>query len=85
MVGVTVEKRKEVKAEEKRSRKQEDRVRRRYEWGNNKQANSQKHFRVSLNLSKSSIAILIALRILCSSDWKMGDLFCFAHLVGVCF
>lgn len=83
MVGVTMEKRKEVKAEEKRSRKQEDRARRRYEWGNNKQANSQKHFRVSLNLSKSSFAILIALRILCSSDWEIGGLFCFAHLVGV--
>jgi pre-60S factor REI1 len=58
MVGVTVEKRKEVMAEEKRSRKVEERARRRYEWGNNKQANSQKHFRVSQDGPKSTFLIL---------------------------
>jgi pre-60S factor REI1 len=47
MLGVTAEKRKEVQAEEKRAKKVEERARRKYEWGNNKQANSQKHFRVS--------------------------------------
>ena len=48
MLGVTAEKRKEVLAEEKRSWKAAERARRQYEWGNNRQANSQKHFRVSL-------------------------------------
>ena len=47
MVGVTAEKRKEVQRAEKRSKKAEERQRRKYEWGNNKQSNSQKHFRVS--------------------------------------
>jgi pre-60S factor REI1 len=45
MVGVTGEKRKEVMAAEKRSRKVEERERRKFQWGNNKQSNSQKHFR----------------------------------------
>jgi pre-60S factor REI1 len=45
MVGVTAEKRKEVAATEKRSRKAEERERRKFQWGNNKQGNSQKHFR----------------------------------------
>ena len=47
MVGVTAEKRKEVQQAEKRSRKVEERERRKFQWGNNKQSNSQKHFRVS--------------------------------------
>jgi pre-60S factor REI1 len=47
MVGVTAEKRKEVQIAEKRSRKVEERERRKFQWGNNKQSNSQKHFRVS--------------------------------------
>jgi pre-60S factor REI1 len=47
MLGVTAEKRKEVQAAEKRLKKFEDRARRKYEWGVNKQNNSQKHFRVS--------------------------------------
>ena len=46
MVGVTTEKRREVQAAEKRSRKVEERERRKFQWGNNKQSNSQKHFRV---------------------------------------
>lgn len=45
MVGVTAEKRKEVQIAEKRSRKVEERERRKFQWGNNKQSNSQKHFR----------------------------------------
>lgn len=45
MVGVTNEKRKEVQAAEKRSRQVEERERRKFQWGNNKQSNSQKHFR----------------------------------------
>lgn len=47
MMGVSEQKKKEVSVAEKRSRKAAERERRRYEWGNNKQANSQKHFRVS--------------------------------------
>ena len=47
MVGVTAEKRKEVQLLEKRTRKVEDRERRRYQWGVNKQNNMQKHYRVS--------------------------------------
>jgi pre-60S factor REI1 len=45
MIGVSAEKKKEVAAAEKRSRKVEGRERRKYEWGVNKQNNSQKHFR----------------------------------------
>lgn len=47
MIGVSETKKKEVRAEEKRSRKVAERAQRRQEWGNNKQSNSQKHFRVS--------------------------------------
>lgn len=47
MLGVTDEKKKEVQAAEKRSRKIEERERRKFQWGNNKQSNFQKHFRVS--------------------------------------
>ncbi|KAL3421710.1 C2H2 type zinc finger containing protein [Phlyctema vagabunda] len=45
MLGVTEEKRKEVQAAEKRSQKIEERERRKVQWRNNKQNNSQKHFR----------------------------------------
>lgn len=51
MVGVTTEKRREVQAAEKRSRKVEERERRKFQWGNNKQSNSQKHFRVNNRVS----------------------------------
>lgn len=47
MLGVTTEKKREVLAAEKRSRKVEERERRKFQWGNNKQGNFQKHFRVS--------------------------------------
>ena len=46
MLGVTTEKKREVQAAEKRSRKVEERERRKFQWGNNKQGNFQKHFRV---------------------------------------
>ncbi|KAH8684238.1 C2H2 type zinc-finger-domain-containing protein [Tricladium varicosporioides] len=45
MVGVTAEKKKEVALAEKRSRKVEERERRKFQWGVNKGGNSQKHFR----------------------------------------
>jgi pre-60S factor REI1 len=47
MIGVSDEKRREVKLEEKRARKVEQREQRKFQWGNNKQGNFQKHFRVS--------------------------------------
>lgn len=76
MLGVTAEKRKEVLAEEKRSRKTAERARRQYEWGNNKQANSQKHFRVSkheLNLGYASL--LTIRRIPFSNERHVRDMF----------
>ncbi|KAI0997440.1 Cytoplasmic 60S subunit biogenesis factor [Podosphaera aphanis] len=45
MIGVAAHKRREVTALEKRTRRAEDRGRRRNEWLVNKQNNSQKHFR----------------------------------------
>ncbi|KAL8693913.1 MAG: hypothetical protein Q9218_001327 [Villophora microphyllina] len=45
MVGVTDAKRKELRATEKRDRREEERGRKRYEWGVNKRGNNQKHFR----------------------------------------
>ncbi|KAI9736543.1 MAG: hypothetical protein M1818_006054 [Claussenomyces sp. TS43310] len=45
MTGVSDQKRKEVLTTEKRARKAEERERRRFQWGNNKQGNFQKHFR----------------------------------------
>lgn len=47
MMGVSDHKKREVQATEKRARKVEERERRRFQWGNNKQSNFQKHFRVS--------------------------------------
>jgi len=45
MIGVSDQKKREVKAVEKRARKLEQQEKRRFQWGNNKQANHQKHFR----------------------------------------
>ncbi|KAL8715817.1 MAG: hypothetical protein Q9220_000484 [cf. Caloplaca sp. 1 TL-2023] len=45
MVGVTDAKKRELRAVEKRDRRQEQRAQRQYEWGVNKRANAQKHFR----------------------------------------
>ncbi|KAI9718704.1 MAG: hypothetical protein M1812_003878 [Candelaria pacifica] len=45
MLGVTEAKKREVRATEKRARKLELRARAQYQWGVNKQGNSQKHFR----------------------------------------
>ena len=59
MVGVTAEKRKEVQEAFKRSRKVEQRETRKYEWGVNKQNNSQKHFRVSSYRMSFNLTMLI--------------------------
>lgn len=45
MLGVTDAKKREIQAVEKRERKREHRARKQFEWGVNKQSNSQKHFR----------------------------------------
>lgn len=45
MIGVSVAKKMEVSAMEKRSRDMDQRGRRRYEWGTEKRANKQKHYR----------------------------------------
>jgi pre-60S factor REI1 len=86
MVGVTAEKRKEVQAAEKRSRKVEQREQRKTEWYNNKQSNMQKHFRVSSPHSVPQGHWLIFFRILCSSDLEMRTwcLFQFCLLLQRC-
>jgi len=61
MVGVTAEKRKEVQAAEKRSRRVEQREQRKTQWYNNKQSNMQKHFRVSSRHSVPQAQLLIIL------------------------
>ncbi|KAI4172799.1 MAG: hypothetical protein LQ343_003391 [Gyalolechia ehrenbergii] len=45
MVGVTDSKKRELRAVEKRDRKKTQRAQKQYEWGVNKRANNQKHFR----------------------------------------
>lgn len=45
MVGVTDAKKRELRAVEKRERNKEQRAQKQYEWGINKRANNQKHFR----------------------------------------
>lgn len=71
MVGVTDEKRKEVLAMEKKSRKVEERATRRYQWGVNKQNNMQKHFRVSCSIAFST-TLLTTFRILFFNDFISG-------------
>ena len=68
MIGVTAEKRNEVQQAEKRSRKVEERERRKFQWGNNKQSNSQKHFRVSTMIAIRMEDSLTIPRILCSNN-----------------
>ena len=69
MLGVTTERKREVQAAEKRSRNVEERERRKFQWGNNKQSNFQKHFRVG-NSIKPQYSVLTTFRILFCSDWK---------------
>ena len=47
MMGVSEVKKKEVAVLEKRAQKQQFYDQQKFNWGNNKQSNSQKHFRVS--------------------------------------
>ena len=59
MVGVSDEKRREIRAVEKRARKAEERDQRRFQWGNNRQNNFQKHYRVCLYCMLTAISSLI--------------------------
>lgn len=83
MVGVTAEKRKEVKALEKRSRRVEERATKQYQWHVNKQNNSQKHFRVSPVLLASAGNTLTAFRILSFNDLAIGRLRANWHWKGL--
>lgn len=75
MLGVTAEKKKEVQAAEKRSRKVEERERRKFQWGNNKQGNFQKHFRVSNAVPRPLIhAVLMLARTLSFNDCNDGTI-----------
>jgi pre-60S factor REI1 len=67
MIGVSDSKKREVKAVEQRTRRQENRERLRYQWGNNKRANAQKHFRVSCNDS-TRLLLLTFNRIPCFNE-----------------
>jgi pre-60S factor REI1 len=83
MVGVTAEKRKEVQAAEKRSRKVETNARRQFEWRNNKQNNSQKHFRVSWHQPNiEELTPLTIYRIHCCNDSCSYFLLCHVHVIG---
>ena len=64
MIGVSAAKKREVKAVEQRSRRQENRERLRFQWGNNRRANAQKHFRVSFSDALMLSVLLISNRIL---------------------
>lgn len=75
MIGVSDVKKKEVALAEKRSRKVEERERRKFQWGNNKQSNAQKHFRVSPPYPNQNCQILMVHRILCYNDSGCQDLF----------
>ena len=55
MVGVSDAKKAEIKAVEKRDRKREQRARNKYQAGNEKRNNFQKHFRVSSSLALMSL------------------------------
>jgi pre-60S factor REI1 len=66
MLGVTSEKKREVQAAEKRSRKVEERERRKFQWGNNRQGNFQKHFRVSNSLGSHYPALTIGRILFCN-------------------
>ena len=68
MTGVSDAKKKEVRAVEQRTRRQENRERLRYQWGNNKRANAQKHFRVSFDNS-IDLLLLIFHRTLCCNRY----------------
>lgn len=58
MIGVSDAKKREVRAVEKRAQKQERRAQANYQWGNNKQSNSQKHFRVCQGPSRVELCML---------------------------
>jgi pre-60S factor REI1 len=72
MVGVSDEKKKEVRAAEKREKKREQRHNARYQWGTDKAGNNQKHFRVSLVLYHVHVPQLTFSRTIFSSKCVRG-------------
>lgn len=69
MVGLSDQKRREVAVTEKKAKKIEEREQRKFQWGNNKQSNSQKHFRVSfLHLHTLPLSQLTSTRTLFCSE-----------------
>lgn len=74
MMGVTDQKKRAVTIMEKKAKQAEQRERRKYEWGNNKQANSQKHFRVSYYRYLVNDPPLTVFRILFCSELSLRNL-----------
>lgn len=70
MIGVSDDKKKAVLAVENRSKKIEERERRKFQWGNNKQSNFQKHFRVSYPNPLYVYLVLTIVRIIFCSNWE---------------
>jgi pre-60S factor REI1 len=62
MVGVSEDKKKEVRAAEKREKKREQRLRANYQWGTDRAGNNQKHWRVSFDVRKIDGVSLISSR-----------------------
>lgn len=67
MLGVSDVKKKEVQVAEKREKRREQRARDRYQWGNDKRGNNQKHFRVSELYDISRLLLTFTRTISCSN------------------
>lgn len=84
IAGVSDAKKREITAIEKRTRQAEHRARMRYAWGNEKQANSQKHFRVSpCQFCCRKCIANIYRRIPCSSSCGMIPIECIMSLIRI--
>ena len=70
MVGVSEPKKREARAIEKKERRKEQRAQARFQWGNERRANFQKHYRVGFYIMNASLGYiqLTLQRILFSSD-----------------
>jgi pre-60S factor REI1 len=84
MIGVSDEKKAEIRALEKRDRKMAERHRNKYQAGNEKRHNMQKHFRVRLCvLHHCSSQTLICHRIHSSSDFVASCIFSVSTLLAL--
>ncbi|KAF2193333.1 hypothetical protein K469DRAFT_651664 [Zopfia rhizophila CBS 207.26] len=85
MIGVSDVKKAEIRAVEKRERKREQRARNKYQAGNEKRANFQKHFRVSSRICERGLRhILIFVRIRSYSNRLSRSFLFVAQVVCVC-